>query len=128
MKKLLAFLLAMLMVLSLFAGCGGKDNTAGTGGDKNESGDKKEDKTEPAELGLVGFSTVSMSESIYVLQEAALKKVFEGKANEGPDYRSPTDAQRRYHDQIHLGPPFGKRPAASLSQEMLQALCLTPIR
>ena len=75
MKKLLAILLAAVMVMSLFAGCG--DNAATSNPTASTPADSGE---EPAELGLIGFSSVSMSESIYVLQEAALKEIFAGKA------------------------------------------------
>ncbi len=78
MKKLLAILLAAVMVLSLFAGCG--DSATSSPGSQTGSNTGSAVTDEPAELGLVGFSTVSMSESIYVLQEAALKEIFAGKA------------------------------------------------
>ena len=74
MKKLLAILLAAVMVMSLFAGCG--DTAPKDPVSTPDDGDAAQSE----ELGLVGFSTVSMSESIYVLQEAALKEVFAGKA------------------------------------------------
>ncbi|MBO7739503.1 MAG: substrate-binding domain-containing protein [Oscillospiraceae bacterium] len=70
MKKLLALLLAAVMVLGMFAGCG---NTA-------EDPAAPQDPSAPAELDLVGFCTTSMSESIFVLEEEALVKIFEGKA------------------------------------------------
>jgi len=75
MKKLLAVLLVAAMVMCLFAGCGSDaTSTPAT----STPGSQTSDTTE--ELGLVGFSSVSMSESIYVLQEAALKEIFAGKA------------------------------------------------
>lgn len=77
MKKLLAIMLAVLMLVSLFAGCGQKTETEQAGTETTET---KNGDTESEELGLVGFSTVSMSESIYVLQENALKEIFADKA------------------------------------------------
>ena len=68
MKKLLAIILSIAMVLSL-AACGG-GNTEPQGGDAAAEG----------ELGLVGFCSVSLSESIYVLTQEALENIFEGKA------------------------------------------------
>ncbi|MGN1002315.1 MAG: sugar ABC transporter substrate-binding protein [Oscillospiraceae bacterium] len=73
MKKLLAMLLVVVMAVSLFAGCGGGAES----GSQTAGGSQQ---TESGELDLVGFCTVSMSESIYVLQEAALKEIFAGKA------------------------------------------------
>ncbi len=74
MKKLLAILLALVMVVSLFAACGDK-----TPADPGAPADPSA-PAEPAELDLVGFCTVSMSESIYVLEEEALINIFDGKA------------------------------------------------
>lgn len=74
MKKLLAMLLVVVMAVSLFAGCGGDP------GSSAPSSDPADVSGESEELMLVGFSTVSMSESIYVLQEEALKEIFAGKA------------------------------------------------
>lgn len=73
MKKLLAIMLAALMVLAMFAGCGdtAKDPAAPQDPSAPDAG---------AELDLVGFCTVSMSESIYVLEEEALIEIFDGKA------------------------------------------------
>ena len=71
MKKLFAVLLAIAMVLSLFAGCGKQEDTNAPAAQETQGSE---------ELGLVGFSTISMSESIYVLEEAALKEIFDGKA------------------------------------------------
>ena len=67
MKKLLAIILSLAMLLSL-AACGGTAPEAG--GEAAESGE---------ELGLVGFCSVSLSESIYVLTQEALENIFEGK-------------------------------------------------
>ncbi len=74
MKKLLAIVLALVMVVSLFAACGDK-----TPADPGAPADPSA-PAEPAELDLVGFCTVSMSESIYVLEEEALINIFDGKA------------------------------------------------
>ncbi len=74
MKKLLAILLAAVMVLGMFAGCGETPAEPATPADPSAPAEPSE------ELGLIGFSSVSMSESIYVLQEAALKEIFDGKA------------------------------------------------
>ncbi len=73
MKRALALTLSILMLLCLFTGCGGGETAEAPA---------VEAQTEAAgeELDLVGFASVSMSESIYVLQEAALKEIFEGKA------------------------------------------------
>ena len=71
MKKLLAIILSLAMLLSL-AACGGSAPAATeAGGNAAESGE---------ELGLVGFCSVSLSESIYVLTQEALENIFEGKA------------------------------------------------
>jgi len=74
MKRAIALLLSMLMLLCLFAGCGGKE-TAEAPADAPGA-----EETAGEELGLVGFSSVSMSESIYVLEEEALIEIFDGKA------------------------------------------------
>ncbi len=66
MKKVLAMLLCLLMVVGLLSGC--------------KSGTEPKGETEEGKLGLVGFCTVSMSESIYVLEQEALEAIFEGKA------------------------------------------------
>ena len=75
MKKILAFLMAAAMVLTLCA-CGGQ--TAAP-----VAGSAPEDPGVPAaeEKGLIGFCSVSLSESIYVLEEKALKEIFDGKAD-----------------------------------------------
>lgn len=67
MKKLLAIILSVAMLLSL-AACGG-GNTEPQGGEAADG-----------ELGLVGFCSVSLSESIYVLTQEALEEIFAGKA------------------------------------------------
>ena len=78
MKKLLAFLIVFAMVFTLCA-CGGTATAPATG---DSSTGAAAGTSAPAEgKGLVGFATVSMSESIYVLEEAALKAIFEGKAD-----------------------------------------------
>ena len=74
MKKLLALVLALLMAVSLFTACG--DTAPASPADP----ENPSDSAEPAELDLVGFCTVSMSESIYVLEEEALINIFDGKA------------------------------------------------
>lgn len=68
MKKLLAIMLSVAMLLSLVA-CGGTAPEAGESGGEAEG-----------ELGLVGFCSVSLSESIYVLTQQALENIFAGKA------------------------------------------------
>ena len=70
MKKLLAIILSVAMLLSL-AACGGAAPEAPEAG---EAGAPAE------ELGLVGFCSVSLSESIYVLTQEALENIFAGKA------------------------------------------------
>ena len=70
MKKLLAIILSFAMLLSL-AACGGTAPEAPEAGGEAASGE---------ELGLVGFCSVSLSESIYVLTQEALEEKFEGKA------------------------------------------------
>ncbi len=74
MKKWLAVLLAAMMCLSLCA-CAG--TPAADGGDAQASAETDAKSTE---LGLVGFCSVSLSESIYVLEQAALEEIFAGKA------------------------------------------------
>ena len=66
MKKLLAIILSIAMLLSLTA-CG------------QQGGEPAADGGE-GELGLVGFCSVSLSESIYVLTQEALEAKFEGLA------------------------------------------------
>ena len=78
MKKLLAVLLAAVMVLCLFAGCGSDKPAAPA--DPADPAPGNQPSEAPAELDLVGFCTVSMSESIYVLEEEALIDIFDGKA------------------------------------------------
>lgn len=68
MKKLLAIILSFAMLLSL-AACGQQ------GGEPAATGGEGE-----GELGLIGFCSVSLSESIYVLTQEALEEKFEGKA------------------------------------------------
>ena len=63
MKKLLAIILSLALILSL-AACGGQTGEEGADG----------------ELDLVGFCSVSLSESIYVLTQEALEEIFAGKA------------------------------------------------
>ena len=72
MKKLLAIILSVAMLLSL-AACGGGAAEAPAAG---EAGGEASGE----ELGLVGFCSVSLSESIYVLTQEALENIFEGKA------------------------------------------------
>lgn len=66
MKKSIALLLAIIMMLSLFAGCGTQGNSPEAGSDE--------------ELDLIGFCTNSLSESIGVLTNEALEEIFAGKA------------------------------------------------
>ena len=81
MKKLLAILLVVVMAVSLFAGCGGNNATSSNpAGSQSQGGGATPSGDEDDELELVGFSTVSMSESIYVMEEEALKAIFDGKA------------------------------------------------
>lgn len=75
MKKLLAMLLAVVMAVSLFAGC---SNDASTPSDPDSQGTQGTGSTE--EMGLIGFCSVSLSESIYVMTQEALENIFEGKA------------------------------------------------
>ena len=75
MKKLLAILLVVAMVLCLFCGCGGTKEAPAAAPD----GETPEAPAAKEELGLIGFCSVSMSESIYVLEEEALKNIFAGK-------------------------------------------------
>ena len=74
MKKILAIILSMAMLFALCA-CGstGSETAASSEADagKTESGEK---------TGLIGFCSVSMSESIYVLEQEALENIFAGKA------------------------------------------------
>ena len=76
MKKLLALLLVVVMAGSLFAGCGSKETASSEPAAQAET----QGAASGGELGLVGFSSVSLSESIYVMEETALKDIFAGKA------------------------------------------------
>ena len=67
MKKLLAIILALAMMLSM-AACGAQ----GASGGEAEAAD--------GDLPLIGFCSVSMSESIYVLTQQRLEEIFAGKA------------------------------------------------
>lgn len=75
MKKLLAILLTAAMLLALLAGCGsgGKSDADRTSNDGGAAAPAEEQ-------GLIGFCSVSMSESIYVLTQQALENIFAGKA------------------------------------------------
>lgn len=65
MKKTLAILLSIVMVLALFAGCGsGADTSDGSAGAAKSDGSKP----------LVGVCMQSMSQSIYVLEAEALEE------------------------------------------------------
>lgn len=64
MKKTLAIVLSIVLVLALLAGCGSGGRTAG------DAGTTKPDGSKP----LVGVCMQSMSQSIYVLEEQALKE------------------------------------------------------
>jgi len=95
MKKLLAIMLAAVMVLAMFAGCG---NTAAPADPADPSA-----PAEPAELDLVGFCTVSMSESIYV-QRGSSDQHFR-RQGKGPDRQlrsglctpDPADQELHHH-------------------------------
>lgn len=77
MKKLLAIFLAAVMLMAALTGCGNQteDNPAGPVGSTDPMGSSGTE-----ELGLVGFCSVSLSESIYVLTQQKLEEVFAGKA------------------------------------------------
>ena len=77
MKKLFAILLAAAMLLCMFAGCGktGTDDSAAPA-DTDQGGAE----TETGGEALIGFCSVSLSESIYVLTQEALEAKFAGKA------------------------------------------------
>ena len=91
MKRTLAIILSILMVLTLFAGCGeaapmesaANNSAADTPAAPAEPAEAAEGEAEPAadagDLGLIGFCSVSMSESIYVLEQQALEEIFAGK-------------------------------------------------
>jgi len=70
MKKLIAIILSIAMLLSL-AACGGAAPETPEAGGEAAPGE---------ELDLVGFCSVSLSESIYVLTQEALENIFAGKA------------------------------------------------
>lgn len=74
MKKVFAFLLVLVMTVSLCA-CGGQPAAQESGASGSEPAAAAEEK------GLIGFCSVSLSESIYVLEEEALKEIFDGKAD-----------------------------------------------
>lgn len=73
MKKILALLMAAAMILALCA-CGAQPAAPAAGSAPADPGVPAE------ELGLIGFCSVSMSESIYVLEDEALRAIFDGKA------------------------------------------------
>ena len=74
MKKKISMLLILALLVALLAGCGGQQTStpASDGGAAQETG---------SERGLVGFCSVSMSESIYVLEQQRLQEIFEGKCD-----------------------------------------------
>ena len=76
MKKFLPVLLVLAMALSLLAGCGSQGSTAPAA--SAAPGSDAPANTKP---GLVGFCSVSMSESIYVLEQQKLQEIFAGKWN-----------------------------------------------
>ena len=80
MKRLLALLLSVLLVLTLFAGCGSGSETGDTPKPTETLTNEKPD-VKKQDLALVGFCSTSMSESIYVLEQEALEKIFDGKAS-----------------------------------------------
>ena len=82
MKKLIPFLLTAALILALLSGCGG--GTAQGGSDApstSGSGSAPTGSAENAKRGLVGFCSVSMSESIYVLEQQRLEEIFAGKCD-----------------------------------------------
>lgn len=76
MKKLLTMLLVVVLAVSLFAGCGNGETASGEPAAHKDTPNAGSGEA----LGLVGFSSVSLSESIYVMEETALKEIFAGKA------------------------------------------------
>lgn len=74
MKKSIALLLALVMMLSLFAGCGSQEKAPVASGESGEAAGEAE------EMGLIGFCANSLSESIWVLTADALEAKFAGKA------------------------------------------------
>lgn len=74
MKKILAILMAAAMLLALCA-CGAQPAAPAAGNGPEDPGAPAEEK------GLIGFCSVSMSESIYVLEDEALRAIFDGKAD-----------------------------------------------
>lgn len=74
MKKLLAILLTAAMLVAVLAGCGNSAGTANNGQPSNDAAAPGE------EQGLIGFCSVSLSESIYVLTQQRLEEIFAGKA------------------------------------------------
>ena len=86
MKRTLAIILSILMVLTLFAGCGEAAPMESATNSANAAAPAEPAAAaEPAadsdagDLGLIGFCSVSMSESIYVLEQQALEEIFAGK-------------------------------------------------
>lgn len=71
MKKLLAIILSFAMLFSL-AACGGNDPAATEDGGNAAAPAEEQD--------LIGFCSVSLSESIYVLTQQKLEEIFAGKA------------------------------------------------
>ena len=73
MKKTLSIVLILAMLMVVLAGCGQTDapqaGATADGAAQAETGGK----------GLVGFCSVSMSESIYVLEQQKLQEIFDGK-------------------------------------------------
>ena len=74
MKKTLSIVLILAMMMLVLAGCG--DQQAGTPAAGSDSA-----QSTGTEKGLVGFCSVSMSESIYVLEQQRLQEIFEGKCD-----------------------------------------------
>ena len=83
MKKTLSLILGVVLVLSLFAGCGGgapMESAVDSSADNAQTVPAAPaDDSSAGELGLIGFCSVSMSESIYVLEQEALQNIFAGK-------------------------------------------------
>ena len=85
MKKTLALMLSIVLVLAMFAGCGSApmetadDSGSGSAPAAPDAAAAPADDSGAGELGLIGFCSVSMSESIYVLEQEALQNIFAGK-------------------------------------------------
>lgn len=74
MKKLFAILLVAAMLVCMFAGCGQNNE------DPNQPNSGNGNVGQSEGTALIGFCSVSLSESIYVLTQQALEAKFAGKA------------------------------------------------